>query len=46
MIAWLEGETEQYDPGFEHFIKMYGLNDRVLPYWERAALADELRQIL
>lgn len=46
MIAWLEGETDQYDPGFEHFFEKYGLKGRKLPYWEKAALADELRQLL
>lgn len=46
MIAWLEGETDQYDPGFEHFLDKYGLKGRNLPYWEKAALADELRQLL
>lgn len=46
MIAWLEGETDQQDPGFDHFFEKYGLKDRTLPYWERAALSDELRRLL
>lgn len=46
MIAWLEGETEQYDPGFERFLDSYGLKGTELRYWERTALADELRNLL
>lgn len=46
LIAWLEGETEQYDPGYEHFLDLYGLKGVELMFWEKAALADELRNLL
>lgn len=46
MIGWLEGETDKYDPGFEHFLGLYGLKDVELQFWERPALADELRHLL
>lgn len=46
MIGWLEGETDQYDPGFEHFLAFYGLKGIELRFWERSALADELRNLL
>ena len=46
LIAWLEGETTRYDPGYEHFLEMYGLKGVDLFYWERMALADELRNLL
>jgi hypothetical protein len=46
MIAWLEEESDVYDPGFEHFLDFYGLKGRKLTMWERQALADELRNLL
>lgn len=46
MIAWLEGESDKYDPGFEHFLDFYGLKGVELQFWERLALADELRHLL
>lgn len=46
MIAWLEGETDQYDRGFEHFLGMYGLKGVELRFWEKIALADELKNLL
>lgn len=46
MIAWLEGETDQYDPGFEHFMEAYRMGGVELRFWERFALADELRHLL
>ena len=46
MIAWLEGESDKYDPGFEHFLDFYGLKGVELRFWERLALADELRNLL
>lgn len=46
MIAWLEGESDKYDPGFERFLEQYGLKGVELTFWERLALADELRHLL
>lgn len=46
LIAYLEGETDQYDPGYEHFLDFYGLKGVDLLYWEKAALADELKNLL
>ena len=46
MIAWLEGETTEYDPGFEYFLDHYGLKGVTLHFWEKLALADELRNLL
>lgn len=46
MIGWLEGETDQYDPGYEHFLDFYGLKGVDLRFWEKLALADELRHLL
>lgn len=46
MIAWLEGETEQYDPGYEYFLGRYLLKGIELKFWEKQALADELRNLL
>lgn len=46
MIAWLEGESDKYDPGFDHFLDLYGLKGVELKFWERLALADELRHLL
>lgn len=46
MIAYLEGETTQTDPGFDHFYERYALKDVKLHFWEKLALADELRNLL
>lgn len=46
LIGWLEGETSKYDPGFDRFLNLYGLKDVNLAYWEKLALADELRNLL
>lgn len=46
LIGWLEGETDQYDRGFDHFLEMYGLKGVELRFWEKVALADELRTLL
>lgn len=46
LIGWLEGETNQYEPGFDHVLSLYGLKDVNLAYWEKQALADELRNLL
>lgn len=46
LIGWLEGETNKYDPGFDRFLNLYGLKDVNLAYWEKLALADELRNLI
>lgn len=46
MIGWLEGESDKYDPGFEHFFESYGLKGVELRFWGKLALADELRNLL
>lgn len=46
LIGWLEGETEHYEAGYEHFLGIYGLKGVELAFWEKLALADELRNLL
>lgn len=46
LISWLEGEDTRYDPGFDHFLEYYGVNDVALHFWEKLALAEELENLL
>lgn len=46
LIANLEGETTHYESGFDTFLAQYGVAGRALTFWEKTAIADELRNLL